>query len=90
MHQGAGKVKADLPKALTSDENDLTPAMRKLLASLFDDVRQHQRRAGHGPATHYEAIAAADDVAWRLMTIPGIGPLAATALLAACRQGRTV
>ncbi len=34
-----------------------------------------------------EAIAAADDIARRLMTIPGIGPLAANGLLAAVGRG---
>lgn len=35
-----------------------------------------------------EGLAARDDRARRLMTIPGIGPLAATALLAAIGDGR--
>lgn len=35
-----------------------------------------------------EALADRDDTARRLMTIPGIGPLAATALLAAIGDGR--
>lgn len=39
MSQGAGKVKADLPRVLADATNDLTPAMRRLLASLFDDVK---------------------------------------------------
>jgi len=87
MHQGAGKFKADLPKVLASDENDLTPAMRRLLASLFEDVRQLEARIAE-VSREIEAIAAADDTTRRLMTIPGIGPLAATALLAAAGKGR--
>jgi transposase len=87
MHQGAGKFKADLPKVLASEENDLTPAMRKLLAGLFEDIRQLEARIAE-ISREIEAIAAADDTARRLMTIPGIGPLAATALLAAAGKGR--
>ena len=33
-------------------------------------------------------IAARSDTAWRLMTVPGIGPLAPTAILAAAGSGR--
>jgi transposase len=86
MHQGVGRFKADLPKVLTNEENDLTPAMRKLLASLFEDVRQLEARISE-ISREIEATAAADDTARRLMTIPGIGPLAATALLAAAGKG---
>lgn len=87
MHQGVGKFKADLPKVLANEENDLTPAMRKLLAGLFEDVRQLEARISE-ISREIEATAAADDTARRLMTIPGIGPLAATALLAAAGNGR--
>lgn len=82
MHQGAGKFKADLPRVLADDANDLTPAMRRLLATLFDDVRGLEARIAE-VTREIEAVAAADDTARRLMTIPGIGPLAATGLLAA-------
>jgi transposase len=33
IYQGAGKFKADMPRALTSEENDLTPMMRRLRAT---------------------------------------------------------
>jgi transposase len=87
IHQGAGKFKADFPKVLADESNDLTPAMRRLLASRFEDLRQLEARIA-GVTREVEAIAAADDTARRLMTIPGIGPLAATALLAAAGRGR--
>lgn len=87
MHQGVGKFKADLPKVLANEENDLTPAMRKLLAGIFEDVRQLEARISE-ISREIEATAAADDTARRLMTIPGIGPLAATALLAAAGKGK--
>jgi transposase len=82
MHQGAGKFKADLPRVLADVTNDLTPAMRKLLSSLFDDVNGLETRIGQ-VTVEIEGIAMADDTARRLMTIPGIGPLAATGLMAA-------
>ena len=86
MHQGVGKFKIALPQILGDMQNELTPAMRKLLASLFNDVKGLEARIGEITG-EIEAIAAADDVARRLMTIPGIGPLAATGLIAAAGRG---
>lgn len=86
MHQGAGKFKADLPRVVADEENDLSPAMRRLLTELFDDVKNLEGRIKEVTG-EIEAVAAADDTARRLMTVPGIGPLAATALLAAAGRG---
>jgi hypothetical protein len=38
LHQGPGKFKADLPRALANELNDLTPTARRLLADLFEDL----------------------------------------------------
>jgi transposase len=54
--------------------------------TLEDVVRLDQRIAG--VTREIEGLAARDDRARRLMTIPGIGPIAATALLAAVGDGR--
>lgn len=56
--------------------------MRRILASTFDELRQLELRIAE-VNREIEAIASQSDTARRLMTIPGIGPLAATALLAA-------
>ena len=82
-----GKFKAALPGVLADEGNNLSPAMRRLLASLFGDVRQLEDRIAE-LSREIEAVADASDTAQRLMTIPGIGPLAATALLAAAGTGR--
>lgn len=78
--QGAGLFKLDLPQVLEDHSNDLSSAMRKLLADLFADLRQLEQRIGD-VTREFEAIAGREDVARRLMTIPGIGALGATALL---------
>jgi len=54
---------------------------------LTGDVRQLERRIGD-VTREIEAVANREDVARRLMTIPGIGALGATALLAAIGNGR--
>ena len=87
LRQGAGLFKLDLPEALKDPANDLSSAMRKLLGELFDDLRQLEKRIAD-VTREIEAIADREDAARRLMTIPGIGALGATALLAAIGNGR--
>jgi transposase len=87
IHQGIGKFKHALPGVIADIENDLTPTMRRLLATLADDLRQLEERIAE-VTREIEAAAAISDQARRLMSIPGIGPLAATALLAAAGNGR--
>ncbi|BCH12521.1 hypothetical protein MesoLj131c_67790 (plasmid) [Mesorhizobium sp. 131-3-5] len=86
LRQGAGLFKLDLPLVLDDLSNDLTPAMRKLLVDLFADLRQLEQRI-NDVTREIAAIADREDVARRLMTIPGIGALGATALLAAVGTG---
>jgi transposase len=87
IHQGAGKFKANLPRILANEENDLTAMMRRLLADLFDDLKKLELRIAD-VSREIEAIAARDDRSRRLMTVPGIGPLTATAIVAAAGDGR--
>jgi transposase len=82
IRQGAGVFHLDLPRVLSDESNDLSPAMRRMLAELFEDLARIEQRLTQ-MTREIEAIAARNDHARRLMTIPGIGPLAATALLAA-------
>ncbi|MGR4897348.1 IS110 family transposase [Stenotrophomonas sp. LARHCG68] len=85
--KGVGAFKLDMAEALGDAENDLTPAFRKLLASLrvyLTELEAHIEQFSQ----EIEAIADLDDTTRRLMTIPGIGPLAATALVAAVGDGK--
>lgn len=84
---GAGVFKLDLPKVVNDQENDLTPTMRRLLLDLFGDLQKLEARVAE-VSKEIEALAARDDVARRLLTIPGIGPLGATALIAAIGDGK--
>ncbi len=87
IRQGAGVFKLDLPKIVAELTNDLTTTMRRLLTDLFDDLKRLEARI-ENITREIEALAASDDTARRLMTIPGIGPLGATALLAAAGNGQ--
>lgn len=87
LHKGVGKFKVQFNQVMADEDNDLTPAMRRLLASLYEDVVGLERRID-AVSGEIEAFANADDTARRLMTIPGIGPLTATGLIAAAGQGK--
>lgn len=87
IHQSAGKFKADLPRVLVDEANDLTLAMRRLLTEIFAELTALDQRLA-AVNREVQAIAASNDTARRLMTVPGIGPLAATALLASVGSGR--
>ncbi|MFP3434873.1 transposase, partial [Paraburkholderia sp. SIMBA_061] len=69
------------------EDNDLSAPMRQLLMSLFEDIRYLEQRIAE-VSRQIEAAANADDTARRLMTVPGIGALTATGLLAAAGTGR--
>lgn len=87
MRQGVGVFRIDLPRVLADDSNDLTAMMRQMLAEILDDIA-HVDRGILSVTRQVEALADREDRARRLMTIPGIRPLAATALLAAVGDGR--
>jgi transposase len=87
IRQGVGVFKLDLPRVVTDNSNELSAPVRQLLSELFDDMRRLEDRIA-AVTRAIEALVAQDDVARRLMTVPGIGPLGASALLAAVGQGR--
>lgn len=87
LRGGAGAFKLDLPQVLEDAQNELTPSMRQLPAmsrQQLNELESHIQRLSEEVA----ALADWDDVARRLMTTPGIGALAATALLAAVGDAR--
>jgi len=86
LRQGAGVFKIDILGVLADTGNDLTPTIRRLLGDLFEDLKRMELRIAQ-VTREIEAEAAKNETARRLMTVPGIGPLAATALLAAAGDG---
>jgi transposase len=87
LHNGAGMFRQQLPTAVADERNELTPAMRTLLMELWDEFKALDERI-ISVSHHIEALAARDDSARRLMSIPGIGALTATALVAAIGDGK--
>jgi transposase len=87
MRNGAGAFKLDLRQVLTDESNDLTPAMRRLVGDLWDHLQSLEGRIAE-VTREIESIASRSELARRLATVPGIGPLGATAILAAVGNGR--
>ena len=86
MRQGAGVFKIDIARVIGDESNDLTPMMRAMLKELWEEFALVDARLAV-VSRQVEAIADRLDAARRLMTIPGIGPLGSTALLAAIGDG---
>jgi transposase len=80
--QGRAVLMRRLPEILEDAENGLSERLRAELNGLREELRHLDGRVAHYDA-QLEAIAQSEAGAQRLMTIPGIGPLVATALLAA-------
>lgn len=87
MRNGAGAFKAELPKILGDESNDLTPTMRHILADMRSDLQSMEKRID-AVSDEIKAAAARDDTIRRLMTVPGIGALGASALVAAVGDGK--
>ena len=87
MRNGVGVFKKDFPQVLSAESNDLTPTMRRLLGDLWSDMQGLEGRIDQ-LTKEIDAIASRSDAALRLMSIPGIGRLGATALIAAAGDAK--
>ncbi|MEM8644035.1 MAG: IS110 family transposase [Pseudomonadota bacterium] len=82
MRPGAGVFKVDIVHVIDDEENDLTARARLVLRELHAELLEIEGRV-RTVSTEIKNIADADEAARRLMTIPGIGSLGTTAILAA-------
>lgn len=79
---GRVNVRRHLPRILEDAENQLTMRFREALAVLYEELIHLDDRIGRYDK-QLQQIAQSDENARRLLTIPGIGPMIATALLSA-------
>lgn len=86
--QGRARVRVALPGILEDGENGLSGAFREVLQDAYETLVRMDARLDE-LAAKIERWAKADAQAQRLMSIPGIGPVTATALLAAVGDVRT-
>jgi transposase len=80
--RGPRRFAAELPEILSSGSDELSPRMRGLLEELRAEWRALDERIGAFDR-ELRTVARQAATTRRLMTVPGIGPLTATALTAA-------
>jgi transposase len=94
FRKGRRHAEASLPRILEDADNRLSGLLRMLLAQLQDELRQLQSQIQEADALIAKA-AREHESCRRLMAIPGIGPLTATAVVASIgsaaefRKGRS-
>lgn len=85
---GPHQLRNAIPLWLEEGSNGLTFIFRQLLSGLFDDFTQLDKRVAE-MNQHIEQAVQKDPVATRLMSLPGVGPLTASALVGALGQGES-
>ncbi|CAM3618015.1 transposase (fragment) [Xenorhabdus nematophila ATCC 19061] len=80
--ESAHKVEQCLPDHLENAENDLTPLSRELFQELLRELKEQQQRL-KVPDKRLDHLNAQEEDSRRLLTLPGIGPLGASALMIA-------
>ncbi len=82
LPQGIAYIRKAIPSILEDAENELTVLFRALLADLYREMVHLDNRIQR-LETKLEAICAQNEDCQRLLSIPGVGLLSATALVAA-------
>src|SRR5713226_4494107 len=80
------KLRAAMPDILENAEADLTPQMRNLIDLLWGEWKTVEQQIEE-PSLELEKIATSDPGCARIRQIPGIGPIVATAIVAAIGNG---
>ncbi len=80
------KLKVAMPEILENADANLTPRMRNLISLLWSEWKDLEQQIVTVNA-EVELIASSDAACLRLRQIPGIGPLIATAIVAAIGNG---
>jgi transposase len=86
VRQGLRFLRAELPGILATRTDALSPRMLRLLEDLSADWRRLDARI-EGLSGEIETLARQDQHCERLMTVPGIGPIISSAMVAAIGTG---
>ena len=84
--QKPAKLKAAMADILENADNTLTPMMRNMIDILWDEWKTVEQQINELTA-RLEQIASSDAGCCRIRQIPGIGPIVATAIVAAIGNG---
>jgi len=86
VRQGIGFLRTELPTILATRTDALSPRMLRIIEELAGDWRRLDQRID-GLSGEIEALARQDQACSRLMTVPGIGPIISSAMVAAIGTG---
>src|SRR5260221_5882204 len=86
MRQGQRFLRAELPRILATPPDVLSPRMLRIIEDLAGDWRRLDERVER-LSDEIEAIARQDAGCDRLMSVPGIGPIISSAMVAAIGAG---
>jgi transposase len=86
VRQGQRFLRAELPRILATPPDVLSPRMLRMIEDLAGDWRRLDERV-EGLSNEIEAIARQDTGCERLMSVPGIGPMISSAMVAAIGAG---
>ncbi len=86
VRQGHRFLRVALPDILSRSDDELSPRMARMIADLSADWRHLDARL-EDVTGEIEALAMADEACRRLMTVPGIGPIISSAMVAAIGEG---
>lgn len=86
LRTGRAHLRKMMPALLADAEQHLTPRIFRLLCVVAEEWRQVEDEI-QNLDREIEAIASSDSACQRLLTVPGIGPLIATAMVAAIGNG---
>ena len=86
VRQGPAPLRKALSDILSSSSGALSPRMVRLIVDLAEDWRRLDERIATVSA-EIEALAEQDGPCQRLMTVPGVGPIISSAVVAAIGNG---
>jgi transposase len=86
VRQGQRFLRAELPRLLATPPDVLSPRMTRIVEDLATDWRRLDQRI-EGLSEEIEVLARANSGCERLMSVPGIGPIISSAMVAAIGGG---
>jgi transposase len=86
VRQGLRFLRAELPRILATPPDVLSPRMVRVIEALAEDWRRLDERIDH-LSSEITTLARQDAGCERLMSVPGIGPIISSAMVAAIGTG---
>jgi transposase len=86
VRQGLRFLRVELPRILATPPDALSPRMVRVIEGLAEDWRRLDERIGY-LSEEIAALARQDTGCERLMSVPGIGPIISSAMVAAIGTG---